>query len=350
MLLKRLDAGEGAARADELAPVSIRRLTADVVDTVRAGLAQQYGVTIVWDQSGRLPDTIMGHKEYLEHILLSLVVYCAQASAGADGGGSVGVRLWCQKLVPLNAAAAAAAASDDRGVQRRLVLRVVAGRRVLSAEQLSVLFEPYAACFHDTQHDAGGGSGRLGLHVARRLAEALGGTLAVRSRDDGGTRLIAVLPVLTAQTEDCGSGSSTPREPDDAASRRASSDSCRSSVSDDFVLLRSAAAGAMAPHPAVGAQLQDDPGVQHYFPLTAADETERYEALKARGMLREMMDLLLVNSPDGFTVGEGASGVCHEQQPPLTLASIGPAGERYIYMSPGALKLLRFGSKEEAVG
>ena len=111
------------------------------------GLAQQHGVTIQWDASEPLPETpLLIHQDYLEHILLSLLVYCILVSAGADDR-TVGVRVRC------DAVAGGAAA---------LSVRVVAAKRVLSPEQLGVLFDPYKACFHDTQRDA----------VRRRVAAA----------------------------------------------------------------------------------------------------------------------------------------------------------------------------------
>jgi hypothetical protein len=120
-------------------------------------------------------------------MLLSLLVFCVQVSAG----GSVRVRVWCQ---PNSAAGASTACT--------LVLQVAATGRVLSPDQLTSVFDPYTACSHDTQPDAvrvsvrvsasvcmfvlctcgfasnlhyvlpqGGGAGRLGLLVSRRLAE-----------------------------------------------------------------------------------------------------------------------------------------------------------------------------------
>jgi hypothetical protein len=110
-------------------------------------------------------------------MLLSLLVFCVQVSAG----GSVRVRVWCQ---PNSAAGASTACT--------LVLQVAATGRVLSFDQLSSVFDPYTACSHDTQPNAvrnacvrcacaasnlryvlpqGGGAGRLGLLVSRRLAE-----------------------------------------------------------------------------------------------------------------------------------------------------------------------------------
>jgi hypothetical protein len=59
---------------------------------------------------------------------------------------------------------------------------------------------------------------------------------------------------------------------------------------------------------------------------------------------------LLLNSPDGYSVGKGMRprhGSFHLR---CLLTSSSNAGGKYTYLSPGFLKMLRFTSQEEAIG
>lgn len=168
-------------------------------------------------------------------------------------------------------------------------------------------------------HAQGGGSGRLGLHVSRRLAEgtpqllratscvphcvpqapcvphpdtcadatashaaALGGSLSVRSRDGSGTRFTAIISVAWTSSDEHGDSASNPSSPTASAGSRRSSLDGRGSVDG-----RDAA--AQPEDDDVG---PDDTGMLPYLPPDAL-HGDGFEALKQqRGKLREMTDLV----------------------------------------------------------
>jgi PAS domain-containing protein len=85
---------------------------------------------------------------------------------------------------------------------------------------------------------------------------------------------------------------------------------------------RASSSAADTADPAEPAEPEPEPedlGLAPFFPADAA-QGECWESLKQRGMLREVADLLMTNSPDGYTVGKG---------------------QHFIYASPGALRTFR---------
>ena len=283
--LKRLDAGEGNVAAG-LAPLCVRELAQDLAAVARVGLVQQQGLSIILEFDKSLPEQLMCHAAYLEHLLLSLLVYCVQTSGGA--GGADGVR-----TIRVAVAWERAARLQQ---QHCLVLCVTAEARVLSAEQAAALFDPYTACGHDERHDAGGGSGRLGLLVARRLAVAMGGSLAAHSCAAVGSRFVATIPAASLDAAHATDAAElTPRF------ARCSCQSDSGAVPMSPAQMSSAGAAEL---------LQADLGIldilEHCGVGDTADRHERYEEKKQRGELRQMLDLLLVNSAEGFIVKQGA--------------------------------------------
>jgi len=325
MLLKRLDAGECDLSASVVAP---RALVADVCATARVGLAQQAGASLRLDESLPLPPAVVCPAQLVSHVLLCLTAFCTRASRG----GEVCVAVRCD---------AAGKSSSKRYMgsppSGRLMLRleVAAPALVLSARALECVFEPYDAsgsCLPDDDEQGAGssgressggesGSGRLGLHVSRRLVEAMGGNLSLRSRPGHGTRFTALIPVaLPAEAEPASpapsaSGSETPV----GSPRRRSEDSAGSMGSPRTRASSSAADTAEPAEPAEPEPEPEDLGLAPFFPADAA-QGECWESLKQRGMLREVADLLMTNSPDGYTVGKG---------------------QHFIYASPGALRTFR---------
>ena len=84
-----------------------------------------------------------GSKDYLAHVLLSLAVFCMQAS----GGSAVHVRVSCKPApTPLVVA--------GRACTHTLELQVAALGCVLSAEQQSDIFDPFSMHVQHTQPDA----------------------------------------------------------------------------------------------------------------------------------------------------------------------------------------------------
>ena len=301
MLLKRLDAGECDLSASTVAPGN---LFAEVCATASIGLALQAGASVVLDDDAQLPPAIVCAADLVSHVLLCLVVF----SVCASRGGEVRVRARCDK----------SALSKGTG-PLMLRLDVSAPALRLTQQELDCAFAaPYdVGCMQAELHGGESGSGRMGLHVSRRLVEAMGGTLSLRSRPGLGTRFKALIPVaLPEPAADASppspaasaSGSETP-----VGSRRLSEDSGSATPGSPRDLV-SLAASVKAEE-----EEEEDLGIAPYLPAQA-ECGECFESLKRRGMLRDMMDLLLTNSPDGYTVGRGS---------------------HFIYASPGALRLFR---------
>ena len=300
MLLKRLDAGECDLSASTVEP---HALISDVCATASVGLALQAGASVVLEDDSLLPPAIVCAVDLVSHVLLCLVVFCVCASRG----GEVRVRARCDK-----------ASAAKRTGPLMLRLDVFAPALLLSQHELDCAFAaPYdAGCMHVELNDGESGSGRMGLHVSRRLVEAMGGTLSLRSRLGQGTRFKALIPVaLPEPSADSAppspaasaSGSETP-----VGSRRPSEDS--GSGPPGSPCMRGSRSHSVEPE-----EEEEDLGFAPYLPAQA-EHSECFESLKRRGMLRDMMDLLLTNSPDGYTVGKGS---------------------HFVYASPGALRLFR---------
>lgn len=283
MLLKRLDAGDANVAAG-LAPVAVRDLARDVAAIARVGLAQQVGVSIALELDEQLPEALTCHREYLHHVLLSLLVYCVQTSGGADGGRTVRVRVGC----------------EQQQQQHCLRLCVTAEARVLSPEQAAALFDPYTACGLDERHDAGGGSGRLGLLVARRLAAAMGGSLASHSCAEVGTRFVATIPAPAPNAAAHACAPSTA----EVARRLARCCCCDDgdvipSPREEAQALLKKSPGRTTDGAAVAVELPADRGILDILEdcgvgdASAADRRhERYEEKKKRGELRHMLDMV----------------------------------------------------------
>ena len=326
MLLKRLDAGECDLSASVVAP---HALVADVCAIARVGLAHQAGAAVVLDDSAPLPPAVVCPAQLVSHVLLCLAMFCTRASRG----GEVRVRVRMHF-----AGAGAAPPKQQHKGPLMLRLDVAAPARVLSQHELRCAFEPYDSGCSDLDAQRGeSGSGRLGLHVSRRLVEAMGGTLSLLSHSGEGMRFTALIPVALPDVVEQPVGTSPPPSPSasvastPAGSRRASEDSgslppgsprTRSSPTASRYGEPKAPEAASLPKEKEEEE-EEDLGLAPYFPANA-DHSECFESLKRRGMLRDVMDLLLANSPDGYTVGKG---------------------NHYIYASPGALCMFR-ASKE----
>jgi signal transduction histidine kinase len=146
------------------------------------------------------------------------------------------------------------------------------------------------------------GSGRLGLHVSRRLARVLGGDLTVTSDAVEGTAFAASIPV---------------------------------SLADDAALPVSMAAAA-APAEAAPAVVQPpvsssepaevDTGVLPFLPADMP-VSESFVSMQERGLVSIAADLLLANTTDAYVACEGP----------------------YVrYLSPGALAMLQYANIDEA--
>jgi two-component system NtrC family sensor kinase len=111
---------------------------------------------------------VRGNTVRLGQVVLNLVMNAAQAVEGRAARG----RVWVETAA--------------RG--ERVVLTVSDDGPGISPEVRQRLFEPFV-----TSRPAQGGTG-LGLHVARRIVEQVGGSLELHDRPGGGTRAVVTLP------------------------------------------------------------------------------------------------------------------------------------------------------------
>ena len=290
MRAKRLDQGGCDVSPG---PVAIRVLVAETCATARDGLAQQAGTSVVWEETP-LPELIVSRGDDLSHLLLNVVCFCVQA---ADGSA-----------VRVHASCDAATAADAAGRTHVLLLRVAFGR-ALSEDAIATAFDPYVNLTGDWL-DEGRGSGRLGLHVAQRLARALGGDLVVTAAEAEGTAFIISIPVSLG---------------DDAAPPRVASPAGRA---EPPAAATPPPQQPQAPPPPSGQEREAevDLGLLPYIPPGLVP-SESIASIQRRGLVTATVDLLLANTPDSYFVGEGP----------------------YVrYLSPGAIKMLRYDCAEEA--
>jgi two-component system, NtrC family, sensor kinase len=145
----------------KLEPVAVRALLADLATFIGPECARK-GVSLSLAVEGG-PETVAADGFQLKHAVLNLVLNALQATAG---GGSITIR--------------------TGGDPERLTITVRDTGEGIAEETLCRVFE----AFFTTRE---GGTG-LGLPIARRIVEAHGGTLAVRSRVGEGTVARISLP------------------------------------------------------------------------------------------------------------------------------------------------------------
>ncbi len=145
----------------KLEPVAVRALLADLATFIGPECARK-GVSLSLAVEGG-PETVAADGFQLKHAVLNLVLNALQATAG---GGSITIR--------------------TGGDPERLTITVRDTGEGIAEETLGRVFE----AFFTTRE---GGTG-LGLPIARRIVEAHGGTLAVRSRVGEGTVARISLP------------------------------------------------------------------------------------------------------------------------------------------------------------
>ena len=187
-------------------PFSLSGLVEGVLDTFRPQVVAK-GLTLDAEIDAGSQDALVGDPTRVRQILFNLL---SNAIKFTDQGG-VRVRA-C--TVPLG------------GGSTRATLAVTDTGIGLGAEQLARLFQPFVQADSSTTRQFGGTG--LGLSIVRRLAQSMGGDVAVESAP-----MPEIMSVVTDESEDCsgtgaGSGpcSSTtcafvpPRPNDDTAARR----------------------------------------------------------------------------------------------------------------------------------
>jgi signal transduction histidine kinase len=145
-----------------LEPVAVRPLLADLVTFIGPECTRK-GVSLSLTLGGG-PETVMADPFQLKHAVLNLVLNALQATP--DGG---------------------AITIEAGGDARALEIEVRDTGEGMAEQVLPRVFD----AFFTTRE---GGTG-LGLPIARRIVQAHGGTLAVRSREGEGTVATLALPV-----------------------------------------------------------------------------------------------------------------------------------------------------------
>ena len=164
----------------ERAPTDLAALVSQILRLVRPQAAQE-NVQIVCTVSPRLP-AVSADPVQMEQVLVNLILNAMQAMR-ATGGGTLTVTLDCRK----------------EGAR----VRIADTGPGISAQNRRRLFDP----FFTTRPDGAG----LGLFSCRRIAEAHGGAISVRSRP-GATQFTLRLPAMPPAALGTNKGGSPSRE------------------------------------------------------------------------------------------------------------------------------------------
>lgn len=174
--LTRIEAGAFRVRLRAFSP----RPLAEGAAALLASRAQRRGLELRCDLSPEVPRFVLGDEARLRQIVLNLLDNAVASTAQ----GSVKMRLdWADDQLRIEVA--------DTGVG-------------MSPDELERIFEPFARVGERAEHSDGGVG--LGLAICRRLAEAMGGDLAVESEVGRGSRF--TLSLRAPRT-------SSPVEPED---------------------------------------------------------------------------------------------------------------------------------------
>ncbi len=159
----------------ENTPFSLRDTVNDVF-AVQGARAAARGLALVADIAPAMPDLVLGDRRKLSQILLNLVGNAIKFS----DEGAVTVR-----IAPGRAPGALAFAVEDHGIG-------------IDPERQREVFEPFVQVRDSGRHHAGTG---LGLAVCKRLVQAMGGEIALRSAPGRGTTVsfeLNLAPVASA--------------------------------------------------------------------------------------------------------------------------------------------------------
>lgn len=165
--LSRIEAGEDPL---EIEPVQVTAVIQDTVDML-CGMAEKAKVALNVDVDPNLP-VIQSDKRKMRQVMLNLV---SNAIKFTPENGRVTLK---------------AKRNEEKGV---LVLVVSDTGIGMTAEDLHEVMKPYKRVPGD-HRDNDGGTG-LGLPIARKLVELLGGTFEMRSKPGRGTSVQIELPI-----------------------------------------------------------------------------------------------------------------------------------------------------------
>jgi signal transduction histidine kinase/DNA-binding response OmpR family regulator len=163
----------------EATTFSLSGLVEGVLDTLRPQVLAK-GLTLDGDIDAGSQDALIGDPTRVRQILLNLL---SNAIKFTDHGG---VRVRAGTL-PLG------------GGNTRATLAVTDTGIGLSAQQLARLFQPFVQADSSTTREFGGTG--LGLSIVQRLAQAMGGDVAVQSKPGSGSTFTATLTLQAAPAD-----------------------------------------------------------------------------------------------------------------------------------------------------
>lgn len=159
-------------------PISVASIVDDAIAADRR-LIEESGCSVEKTVAPDLP-AVMGDANTLRHAVQNLI---SNAAKYGCSGGWIGV--------------SAALAPDSRG--HAVEIRIADHGRGIPEDELNQIFEPFyrgKKAISDQVHGTG-----LGLSLAKRIVQAHGGAISVRSEEGKGTEFIVRIPVATMERE-----------------------------------------------------------------------------------------------------------------------------------------------------
>jgi signal transduction histidine kinase/CheY-like chemotaxis protein/HPt (histidine-containing phosphotransfer) domain-containing protein len=165
--LSKIEAGKLEVEQISVSPLQV---VADVESLMRVN-AQRQGLSLDIEYLGAIPETILSDPTRVRQILINLI---GNAIKFTKTGG---IRLTVELTGDVSTQ------TPDAGAMLRF--EVVDTGIGMTAEQIARLFQPFTQADNSTTRQFGGTG--LGLVIAKRLAEMLGGTIVVESQPGVGT-------------------------------------------------------------------------------------------------------------------------------------------------------------------
>lgn len=179
-----LDMGriEGGRMVLAAEPFTLSSLVEDLADAV-SPLCQERGIRLSCHVDADAQGTYVGDEARLEEALSSMLSYAALA---AEAGGT------------LTCTVGRSGQLEQAGDQRVLVFAMEGTGAVIDDGSLDTIFESLS----DTAGAAvPGGRGGLGMAIARRIVELMGGSAHVGAKEHGGLRFDVTVPLILAPLE-----------------------------------------------------------------------------------------------------------------------------------------------------
>jgi len=172
--LSKIEAGK--LHMDQI-PCSPHQIVNDVVELLQVR-AREKGLRLFAEWEGEIPSTIHSDPTHLRQVLINLI------------GNAI-------KFTEVGSVRVATREIGQDCEERTLEFRVIDTGVGMTSEQMSGLFEPFTQA--DTSCSRRYGGTGLGLAISKRLAEMLGGHIAVASVPDAGSVFTLTVPVSVAE-------------------------------------------------------------------------------------------------------------------------------------------------------